>query len=211
MTIGPAEHVRIVLNGNLFNQEVQNVMHFEMAGTGAALAENIAKGFWDWIKSPLRGVTTTDMNYLSVDCYDNDDPAGDFGTYTIPSGERLGTYGLLTLTPNSAYGMKLNVGNRTTKPGATRFAGVRADAVGDGGYFDSATNTLLNTLAATLITTFTVAVTTTLNGRLHVYGAPHPASLRYPARETAVYNKVEAVVPLTYFTTQNTRKYGRGS
>lgn len=210
MPFSAGDHIRVILRQTYLTQQVINVLHYEMVDTGTLSAAAAAQAWWDDVKAAWRGATTTSIQFDRVDVYDNDNPLGEFGSYPIPSAERGGTYGTNDFSPNIAAGFKLAVGNRTTKPGALRVAGMRSDGIDDGGNWLSSQVTVLNALG-NAIEAFRPGAAGTIGGVLVVYGAPHGPSTRYPARETAVYNPVLDVVLAPYMTTQNTRKYGRGA
>lgn len=211
MTFAAGDHVKIVVKQSFLNQLVLNVFHYEMVDSGTLTAVALAQAFWDDIKAGWRGMVTTGVNFNQVDVYDNDDPLGEFGSYAIPLAERLGVYGALNFPPNIAYGFKLTVPTRVTKPGALRIVGIRTDGVDTGGTYQAAQVTVVNTFRTAFINGFRPGAAGTIGGLPVVYGAPHNASSRYPARETAVYSPVTDIVLQPYITTQNTRKYGRGA
>jgi len=212
MAVEIGSKVRIVLNQVYQGQQVLNVLHY-VVSVDVALATytDLAQGFWDDIKASWRAAVVSPMTFDSVEAYDNADPLGDFGSYTIPTAERAGLGGSDGESPFIAYGLKFGVANRTTKPGAVRICGARDSLVDNFGVINAAQITALNTLSAALLNGFNFGLLLAGHAVLNVYGAPHPASTRYPARIDPVYNPVTAITPLANVTTQNTRKIGHGS
>jgi len=204
--------VRIVVNQLLLGQQVQNVLHYEVTDTAVddTYAE-LAQGWWDDIKAAWRAAVVIGLTIDSVEAYDNEDSLGDYGIYTIPLAERPGLNGSDVESPFIASGFRFGVDNRTTKPGYMRLSGVRDGEIDAAGVINATLLTKYTTLATALLNGFNYGLLLAGHAKLVVYGAPHPASTRYPARDVAVYNTVTAITVPTNVTTQNTRKIGRGA
>jgi len=211
MPINADSKLRVVINSSLLAQQVENVLHYGITSTAAISYAGFAQAFWDDIKATWRAATTITTTALSIDVYDNTDPLGEFGSYAIPTAEQPGLNGADSGAPELAAGFLFSVPSRLTKPGSMRLAGVRGSDVGAGGFFIPATMVKYNALAANLLDGFNFGLLAAGHANLLVYGAPHPASVRFPARDTPVYQAVSAVSVRPYSTTQNTRKYGRGA
>jgi len=212
MGVDLGSKVRIVVNQTLLGQQVQNVLHYVVTATAVddTYAE-LAQGWWDDIKAAWRAAVTIPLVTDSVEAYDNADPLGDYGIYTIPTAERPGLNGSDVESPFIAAGFRFGVANRTTKPGYMRLSGVRDGEVDAAGVINATLLTKYTTLATALLNGFNYGLLLAGHADLAVYGAPHPASTRYPARDVAVYNDVTAITIPSNVTTQNTRKIGRGA
>lgn len=147
---------------------------------------------------------------VKIDVYDNDVYAGSYGSFTTDpltsTGTHVGTGG----SPFDAYAAKLNVGTRLTKPGSMRIAGVVSDAIITGGYIDSPMTSLVNAYLNSVASGFNYGSILGNHAELQVYGAPHAASTRFPARLEGAYNPAVSVTLVPYISTQNSRKYFRG-
>lgn len=212
MTILGGEILRVIDKQTLFGQQVLNVYYYEV-GTdlGGTTPLEIAEGWWDSIEEALRACQHEELNHVEV-TVESLDGSHDFGTFTIPIGMGEGTRtGTDCMPPFASFGLKMIPQNRQVRPGSKRIAGVDEDVVDNGGVVSTGMIALLQTFAD--IISAPIPFVGFLDTIVPVVvGFPHPASpTGRPARLDRVAIPVTATSVSTYVTTQNTRKYGRGS
>lgn len=138
MAIGAGSLVSLTVGGLMDDQEVMNVYTYRVVGElGSPDPVHIAEAFWNEVKvvaRPLVSVRWTQA-FQFVRIRELDSLTGEYGEYSIPSGERPGSLGSGSdeLLPTFvAAGFKLSVGSRVTRPGSKRFSGATEGALGDG-------------------------------------------------------------------------------
>jgi hypothetical protein len=146
--------------------------------------------------------------FQTVKVRELDSLTGDYGEFAIPGADAAGTRAPSTpgdaLTPFVALGVRLGVATRVTRPGQKRFAGF-CEADIQGPQFTSSVTTAANLLMALMRADMTLgapAALTTLDPvivRKDLTGLP------------VVSQPITSHIVNLYVTTQNTRKFGRGS
>lgn len=180
-----------------------------LAGTVTATGADLGEAWWNHVKAVYRGLVVGSWGpfFDSVVSRDLTDPLGLFGEFAIPSAERAGTRATPTasqwLPTFNAVGVRLAVGERTTRPGQKRLAILaEEDVVGQ--------DVQAGILA--LVNSWGLVMTANM-----LLGAPaaltslDPIVVRKDATGAVVANQ-----PITGFvvnprvTSQVSRKYGRG-
>lgn len=203
--------VRIDLIQRWLGQQVVNSFHYQISVLAGATDLQIVTAWWNSVKSDLAGCQSLSLEYLRADFENVTQTDHPFASYAMPEGDRNGIHAGTDAGPNVAFGFLNAVGTRLTKPGSFRLGGVVKESIAEGGFVTASQLALNQTFAHTLAEGFHFGTLDAGYAGLIVYGAPHPASQRYPARLVGVQNDSTDVVPSTIITTQNTRKYGRGS
>lgn len=212
MTVFGGEIVRITDRQTLFGQEVLNVYWYEMATDfGGATALEIAENWWTAMGTYIRAVQHTALNHVSITA-ESIDGSMDFATYTIPAGGENGAIGTGDcMPPFTTFSITLVPENRSVRPGGKRIAGVPEGVVATGGVVDSGVMADLIILADEMADQLNFLLA--LDAYVPVIvGFPHPVSpTGRPARLSRVEVRVASGSVSPYVSTQNTRKYGRGS
>jgi len=212
MTIFGGEVVRITDRQTLFGQEVLNVYWYQLATDFiGATALEIAENWWGELGTHIRAVQHTACNHISV-TVESIDGSMDFATYTIPGGGENGAIGTGDcMPPFTTFSITLVPENRSVRPGGKRIAGVPEGVVATGGVVDSGVMADLITLADWMATQLNFLLETDAYIPV-IVGFPHPASpTGRPARLDRVEVRIASASVSPYVSTQNTRKYGRGS
>jgi hypothetical protein len=211
MTITVGSQIEITLNMDLLGNQALNVYQYDVDTLpGGVAAVDIANAWWQHVKAAYRALATATFNtpFQSVRILELNNPVGDFAEYSIPTGERAGTRPTPTdgvaLAPFDAVGVRLVVGSRATRPGQKRLPFLTEEDQGAG-----ILQPALTALVVTLMNLLTTSIT---------LGAPAALAVLAPivTRKDAS-GTVTASQPITGYlinpnvTTQNTRKYGRGS
>ena len=211
MAITTGSLIEIALDMNVLGNQNMNVYQYE-AGTipPSILAVHIAEAWWNHVKVAYRALATSAFStpFQSIRIRELNNNAGDYAEYDIPTAEKSGTRASpsepTAMPPFSAAGVRLVVGTRLTRPGQKRlpFLTEGDNSVGLlGSAYTALTVTLMNILVANM-----------------TLGAPAATAVLKPVvtRKDA-QGFVTAYQPVTGFlvnadvTTQNTRKFGRGS
>lgn len=210
MAIGAGSLIEVAIGGAIFSQQWMNVYTYLVVGElGSPTASDWGEALWNDLKATLRPLVSAahDGAFVYARVREMDDPAGEYGEYAVPVGERGGTLswsGGDVLPPMLAAAIRLTVGTRVTRPGQKRIPGAdeaqMANAIWVPGY-----------LAALNAHGFALTQPSTL-------GAPALGSEVQPVivsrdRVTGLPQAHQAVtgyVVSSYVTTQNTRKVGRG-
>lgn len=210
MSIPVGNLVEFAVGGEIYGQTWMNTWHYKaVIWPGGVTAEQAAEAYWDHVKTTYRALFSSDFAnaFLFVKSRDMDDNTGDYASYGVPLGERIGTR-----TPPSgdpappflAAGVRLNVGTRVTRPGQKRIAGMY-DADTNTGYLASGYVTLVDNLmavAANGVVLGAPAATVSLDP---VVVRRSPSTGLPTAHQVITSYTVSAVT-----TSQNTRKIGRG-
>jgi len=127
MAIGLGSLIEISLTGVTSGGKWQNVFQYRYAElVTTATPVNIAEAWWNHVKGVYRGLYAAGAGSMfeSVFIRELDNPAGEYATFSVPVGERVGTRS--TPSPNTfcppfiASGVRLTVGSRLTRPGQKR-------------------------------------------------------------------------------------------
>lgn len=212
MAILGGEIIKITDRQTLFGQEVLNVYWYQIAtDLGGATAAEIAEQWWGSLGEEIRAVQHTSLNHIDV-TVESIDGSRDFGTFTIPGGGENGAIGTGDcMPPFTTWSFTLIPENRLVRPGGKRIAGVPELEVASGGVVGSSITPTLIELAEEMARQLNYL--STLDALIPVVvGFPHPASpTGRPARLDRVEIRVASVQVSPYVSTQNTRKYGRGT
>lgn len=210
MAIGSDALIEVSLRGSVLDSQMYNVFQYKViVGLGAVSAAQYAEAWWNHVKTTMRGLFPTSFSgyFQSVLLRELNDPAGDYGEYAIPSGERAGTRSVGSadspLPSFTALGMRLTVGSRVTRPGQKRFCCLSENDQ-DYGSLTSGVVTAANNLGAVLIADMTL-------------GAPaatavfRPIVVRKDTTGAVIADQtVTGFLVNSKATSQVSRKYGRG-
>ena len=197
--------------GELFGSETRNVWQYELESSLATVsAAQVGEAWWHHVKTGLRGIVTTNIGgcYRSVEVRELNNPAGELGSYGIPSGEWAGTRSPGTeagiLMPFAAVGVRLDVGTRVTRPGQKRFAGL-VEGDQNGGLIQAGVQTAVEAAMDTMVAVM-------------ILGAPAATLTLRPvvcrknaAGVVTAHQNIEGYTINPNVTSQNTRKFGRGA
>lgn len=134
-----SEHLKITVRGTISAQQWENVQWYKPGGAAFVTAEaaGVAQAYWNDVKSAWRAliVDSSVFTFQSILVSEPGD-TGAFGEFPVPVGEQNGTRAIGSLTdfmpPFNAWGVRLTVATRTTRPGQKRFCGImEGDANGD--------------------------------------------------------------------------------
>jgi hypothetical protein len=197
--------------GELFGNEVRNVWQYEVdTSVPTITAANIAEAWWQHVKAAMRGVPTTNIGgaFRTVEVRELNNPSGALGTYGIPSSEWAGTRSpgseAQILPPFAAVSVRLDVGTRVTRPGQKRLGGL-VETDQNGGLIQSAVQAATETLMDLMIQSMTL-------------GAPAATFTMTPivckkdgVGAVVAHQGIDSYTISPYVSTQNSRKFGRGS
>lgn len=201
--------LRIIDRQTVQGQEALNIYYFKSRSGNVDPIINTANSFWATFGDYIRSCQSGAVQHLAITIEDLGGTR-DYAQYDIPSGSAFGLLGNGdTMAPYQATELKFSAGSRLVKPGSKRYAGVDEGDIGPGGYLTAPMLGHLNALGAAFLGGFDDALVVHLD--MVIVGFPHPASTRYPARAAMVALPIQTYSVLPYTTTQNTRKYGRGS
>lgn len=211
MTIGNGSYIEIALEQRFFNMQVLNVFQYRIgAMVDPVLPVNIAEAWWNDVKSTYRALMSTSFAALfqSVRVKELNNPAGAYAQWMIPTAEQVGTRTPPAnpdpLPPFNAAGVRLVVGTRVTRPGQKRVIGGTESDTTNGGWV-AAYLALLAPWAANVASS-------------SILGAPaalveiDPIITRKDAHDMVLaHQDVTGYIINPNVTSQNTRKFGRGS
>lgn len=138
-------------------QLTMNVWYYNVSGTFSGIgAAAVAEAWWQHVKAAYRGLVDVAFSttFEKVLCVNVSESLGEYGEYSIPTAERVGTRvvaGAVGMPPFVAAGARLAVGTRTTRPGQKRFGWVlESDSSGPslGSEYITLANALLAKAAA---------------------------------------------------------------
>lgn len=209
MAIDDGSKLEIVVNMFTQNMQMLNVWQYNVDDmiNGVSLVQ-LLEGYWNHIKATYRAIVPGSYGnvFVSLKGRELNNAAGDYAEFDIPVGERAGTRATSgdALPPFASAGVRLVVGTRLTKPGQKRFPFVlEADQVG-----------------GVLGTTYTTPLIALCNVMTNVMTLGAPAALvtlRPIVTKKGAGGFVEASQNIQGYlinpnvTSQNTRKFGRGS
>lgn len=192
--------------------QVMNVYQFAIEGQAADPdVTDIAEAFWNHISAEYRALVWVGFGNVFRDVLvrELEDPQGAYGVYSIPIAQQVGNRSNLSapiepMPPFSSCGVRLTVGSRVTRPGQKRL-GWLVEADNQNGILQepyvSLASDLMNKLTGPILLGAPAALTslTLMVVSKDTRGAP------VASQRVTGYNIN------TFITTQNTRKYGRGS
>lgn len=211
MSIFAGDIFEIAMEGHLYGQLTINAWQYQTvtASVGASAAE-LGEAWWNHVKTAYRAIPTSDHGnaFELVRVRQLTGTGGLFGFYAVPVGERGGTRtsdGNPPLTPFAAAGMRLVVGTNVTRPGQKRFGGI-GEADNNSGSLGAAATAAVEALGAVAAGHLLLGAPTALLELQCVVVRKDQATGGVTA-----FQEVTGVVVNPYLTTQNTRKFGRGS
>lgn len=210
MAIGTDSLIEVSLRGSLLGSTMYNVFQYKVVvGVNGITAAQYGEAWWNHVKTNMRGLFPVSFStyFQSVLVRELNNPAGDYGEFAIPSGEKAGTRSVgaadSPLPLVTALGMRLTVGTRATRPGQKRFFCL-AENDNDYDGITSGAITAANTLGATLAADMVLgapAATCTLRGIVVRKDPQGNVTANQDIIGTFVNSRV---------TSQVSRKYGRG-
>ena len=156
MAIGAGSLIQVTIGGTMLANAWMNVWTFEVVGeTGNPTAAEWGEAIWNDCKTNYRAlvanVHTAAFQYVKV--REMDSLTGEYGEFSIPSAEQVGTGGTSATTylPTfTAAGIRLTVATRVTRPGQKRVPGQRAEDISTHNW-QAAYLTKLGTFAANMV------------------------------------------------------------
>lgn len=211
MAIGNGSLIEMAVVGSAFDQTIINTWTYEVGNAPvSSSAADWGEAWWNHVKAAYRGIPTTDYTTIFevVRVRELDTALGEYGEFAVPISEMAGTRSVAASTavaPFIAAGVRLTVGTRVTRPGQKRFAGL-----GESDLDHAALTSAVNGAVDTLMTLMT--------GPVFVLGAPAALGELTPVivRRDPVtglpvaHQRATGYVRNPNYTTQNTRKIGRG-
>lgn len=205
-------HIELVLRYTWLDQNCENVFTYFTEGAVfvGVNAPQVAQAWWNDVKGVIRALApsvNTFGIFTSVVCRNLVD-GGELGEYAIPSDEQVGTRDVSVKGPGLpgtlAGGIRLTVGNTTTRPGQKRFPWLcQADV--EGNLLDSPYLALLEAVGAHIDQPLTLGSPVALGVLQPVIGGTIVGG--FPT----VYQDVIGHVTNPYATSQVSRKRGQGS
>ena len=210
MAITEGNILEIAVKQASFSQTIMNVFNYEVTGTFTGISAGaVGNAWWQAVKASYRGIIASPYaNYFQeVSVRVIDTPTGDYGVYSVPSGEKDGTrsYAGTDYQPTFlAVGARLTVDTRVTRPGQKRFGGLMEGDVSN------------SVLAGAVITAVEGFLDVACVGTLTL-GSPAlgmdllPVVVRKnPDGTPNTYQAITGRVVNNYVTSQVSRKLGRG-
>ena len=209
--INPGIH-QIAIRGQFIGQAWQVSQYYDFAnifGTTITASE-AGEAYWDNVSGPIRALFVTTPNLTVNSIFIRELAAGgEYGEYAIPIAEQQGVRsaeGMGEFLPSfAAFGFRLAVATRTTRPGQKRFPGVM-EGDNSSGVLSQAARDLVAAVAVKFVETLTMnppAAFVTMQPRIVRLN---------PSTGTVVASQpVAGALVNPNVTTQNTRKMGRGA
>lgn len=211
MAITEGNLIEVVVKQTAFQQQILNTWTYEVTGTFTGISAGaVANAYWQAVKATYRGIIADAYNpyFSAVSVRVLDDPLGDYGEYSVPTGERAGTRagGTGDLAPVFlATGVRLTVDTRVTKPGQKRFGGLMEADIANG------------VIASPVITAIDALMSVAAVGTLTL-GSPAlgmdllPVVVRKDPNTglPTASQEITGYLVNIQVTSQNTRKIGRG-
>ena len=202
--------VEIALKYTILAQTCMNVFQYKVSPpVGDPGAVNLGAAWWASVKTAYRNLAVDNEGaiFQTVRVRQIDDPAGDFGEYPIPTGEKAGLRGgtgTSAMPAFNAIGIRLTVDTRTTRPGQKRISLLKSDDVSNGAIAGG-----VITLAAALGALFSAQMTLGAPALLTVLT---PIVCRKDPTTGAViaHQDVKGYLVNPNATSQVSRKIGRG-
>lgn len=195
--MAPGDIYQILDKQTLLGQEVLNVYYYKSDGGSGLQAEDLGDAFIDQMLPDIVAMQSNELVHteIQVNCVTNLD---DFHIHPLVTGN-IGEFTQSVNDPFGAYGFELIRSTRATRNGSKRIGGVPDTVVTDG-VISSGAITLADTLA------------TTMGGNLIAGGADFTPQIRHKKRTDTEFTYFDAAGAIyKRYTTQNTRKFGRGS
>lgn len=198
-------HVRTILRGNLFNKEVQNVFYYRTGAIVPPTPQELANFNSDFVTkvlTPIRNATSQAMDWDEIETFVIEDPENlrwisGLGSEGVISGECLPAYFTMYF--------RLEVPQRLTRPGRKAISGVPETLYAT----ETAWNPAFNAQIAALEGCFNDTISDGTNN----WEPTVCRIIRDPntGQEVIQRSQVVTVGRFIRFSTQNSRKIGRGS
>lgn len=211
MAFGLGDLVEISVSGIWVGQFWSNVWQYLITPTDPGItAGQLGEAWWNNVKANYRNMAVDSQGsaFNSVLVKSLTDLEGDYGTFSVPSGERAGTR-VATVSPSplppaNALGVRLAVATRVTRPGQKRLIGALEEDQAAGvysGQFLVLANALMSQMDGQLVLG-APALLTTLD----------PVVVHKEADGSAFVSQPITGYSLnTNATTQASRRYGHGN
>lgn len=211
MAIPGGSIIEVVMNMRYLNMEVLNVWQYGLTVPGLEEpAIGLAEGWWNHVKATYRALAQTGDGevFRSVRVTNLSDPLGDYAEFDVPPAEQTGTRTVGTnpdrMPPYTSVGVRLTVGSRITRPGQKRFPFIAEN--------DQSAGVLGVTLRNLIIAHMVVMTGTMVLGAPVALSSLLPLVVRkIPSGGVSAYQPVTGFLVNGNLTTQNSRKFGRGS
>lgn len=211
MAIGVNSLLEVSLSMQFYGQQVMNVWQYEVDTWPAAVgAVAVGEAWWAHVQTAYRAamVTSGARIFDSVIVRELNNPTGELAEYSIPSASSDGTRAAGTLgsflASFNAVGVRLTVGTRATRSGQKRFVGLTEG--------DVAGNDVSATFIGLIDTLMDIMVVNLTLGAPAALTVLAPVVCRKDTTGAVIASQpVLGHVINPYVTTQNSRKYGRGS
>lgn len=210
MAISEGDIIEISLRCLMQGQWSFNVWQYQCTSPFASgTPADVGNAWWQNVKALYRAIATEEYAGLFRSVFVRNlsvDPQ-EYGEYTIPSGEQAGTRvaasGFELLPPFVSAGVRLAVGTSATRPGQKRFFGfVEGDNIS--GYISNQLQTAITNLMNVMVADFTLPAPALLLTLDPVVVRKDAAGL------VAAYQPITGYVSNPAFTSQVSRKFGRG-
>lgn len=207
-----AGHLKITYRYTWLGQKCQNVMYWLAEGAAFLTADmsGVLEAYWNDLQPTLVPLLPSNPAVGTFDSLLGEEVGGGFGfaEYPIPPAEQIGSRSGLTLdgVPASfnAFGIRLSVGTRVTRPGQKRFPWMAENDI-DANQLDPTFITLVTPLAEHFSQVVTLGAPVALGtmtpsvGGTDVLGIP------------TVFQRVTGYLINPNVTSQVSRKVGRGA
>ena len=198
-------HLRVILRGNLFNKAVQNVFYYRSGQIVAPTPTDLQSfnaAFVTQVLTPLRAFTSTAMDWDEIETFVIEDAEN---IRWISGLDSEGNISGDCLPAYFCYYFRLEVPQRLTRPGRKAFAGV-PEAV----YFNE---TNVNAQYNPHVVAMQNALNDTISDGNNNWEPVVVRIVRDPITNQEVVTRSQLVnlARFVRFSTQNSRKIGRGS
>jgi hypothetical protein len=205
MALNSSDVLRLTLCGTVFTEQACNVFFYLInIGSGSPTLEDVLEGFRTVVLPSILDIQSQDVEYDTAEA-DNLTNGIDFGTDPLYAGI-TGNVSGEALPPYAAWAFTLERASKLTRNGAKRFAGVPESAQQDG-VVTAGFNPTLVTAATAIGTSFAYS---------NAQGAFSAFPLIVGVDTTGQRDLSRVQIPTgavanAVVSTQNTRKFGRGS
>ena len=211
MAIGVGSLIECVVNMRWQAQETLNVWQYEVDTIpGGTSAVQLAEAYWNHIKAPYRALQLASQpdTFISIRLRELNNVAGDYAEFDIPIAEKLGTRANPTqaeiLPPYTSAGVRLVVGTRLTRPGQKRVPFL-VESEQNAGVLQAA-------FRALIVTQMNLMVAGMLLGAPAATATLQPIVCKKDVTGfVTAHQDITGYVINGNVTTQNSRKFGRGS
>lgn len=211
MALAQFDNIEIVMNMRWQGQETLNIWQYSIQSIPVSVSTvQLAEGWWNHVKSTYRALQLASQpdTFLSVRVRELNNPNGEYAEFDVPTAEKLGTRsnptGAELMPPYTSAGVRLVVGTRVTRPGQKRFPFlVENDNIA--GVLQPAFKTLVNSHMLVMSVPMVLGAPAALTDL-------YPIVVKKDANGTVTAQQfVTGYLINNNITTQNSRKFGRGS